>query len=150
MQIERAPLALGLALALLAGRACAPDAPAAVIQSAGGPVEVTLEVAATPAAHERGLMYRASLADGHGMLFTFPEESDHGFWMKNTMIPLDMLFIGGDGRIVGIHPDAVPLSEAIITVGHPSRWVIEVPGGFAKRRGIAVGDHVELRGISGS
>jgi uncharacterized protein len=150
LQIERASRALGLVLALLAGHGCASDSPAAVIRAAGGPVEVALEVAATPDAMERGLMYRSSLADGHGMLFTFPDETDHGFWMKNTMIPLDMLFVGGDGRIVGIHADAVPLSEAVITVGHPSRWVIEVPGGFAARRGIAVGDRVELRGVAGT
>jgi uncharacterized membrane protein (UPF0127 family) len=147
MQIERAPLALGLALALLAGHGCASDSPAAVVATAGGPVTVTLEVASTPDAMERGLMYRSSLPDGHGMLFTFPDESDHGFWMKNTMIPLDMLFVGADGRIVGIHADAVPLSEAVIKVGRPSRRVIEVPGGYAKRHGLAVGDAVTFRGV---
>jgi uncharacterized membrane protein (UPF0127 family) len=89
-------------------------------------------------------MYRTELADGRGMLFVFPEEQDHRFWMKNTLIPLDMIFIGADGVIVGIHRDATPLSTATVGVGHPSRWVLEVPGGWSARRGVAPGQRVEL------
>lgn len=110
-------------------------------------VEVALEVAATPEALRQGLMYRQSLADGHGMLFVFPTEEDHAFWMKNTLIPLDMVFIAGDGRIVGIRANTTPLSTQTVGVGQPSRWVLEVPGGYAARRGIASGDRVELVGI---
>ncbi len=143
------PRALRAAAAavLTLAAACGHAEPTAVIATARGPVDVRLEVAATAAARERGLMYRTSLADGHGMLFVFPAEQDHAFWMKNTLIPLDLLFIGGDGRIVGIHAEARPLSTAPIAVGRPSRWVLEVPGGFAARRGIRVGDRVELRGV---
>jgi hypothetical protein len=139
---------VALALALLAG--CAHDGgPVARIATARGAVEVTLEVVQTPEAMQRGLMYRTALADGHGMLFVFADDSDHSFWMKNTLIPLDMLFIAADGRIVGIHANATPLSLANISVGKPSRYVLEVPGGWTARKSVATGDRVELRGVSG-
>jgi uncharacterized membrane protein (UPF0127 family) len=92
-------------------------------------------------------MYRTSLAEGHGMLFVFDEDASHSFWMKNTLIPLDMLFIARDGTVVGIHPNATPLSTADIRVGTPSRYVLEVPGGWAARHGVAAGARVELRGV---
>jgi uncharacterized protein len=141
MQIRKALILL----ILLA--ACRPGGPTAVIHAGTGQIDVTLEVANTPESMQRGLMYRQSLADGHGMIFVFPQDADHEFWMKNTYIPLDMIFIAVDGRIVGIHPNATPLSEAGISVGRPSRYVLEVAGGYAARRGIAPGDRVELRGM---
>jgi hypothetical protein len=137
---------LHAALVLLAA-SCASPAPQVVIRTARGPVAVTVEIAATDAARERGLMYRTALADGHGMLFVFPTAGEHPFWMKNTLIPLDLIFIADDRHIVGIHAAAPPLSTAPITVGAPSRYVLEVPGGFAARRGIALGDAVELAGV---
>jgi len=114
------------------------------IHAGDGVVEVRVEVVSTPEALAHGLMYRSELADGHGMLFVFPEESDHRFWMKNTLIPLDMIFIGADGTIVGIHRDATPLSTAPVGVGRPSRYVLEVPGGWTGRTGVAPGQRVEL------
>ena len=75
-------------------------------------------------------MYRTSLPESSGMLFVFPEDADHSFWMKNTLIPLDMLFIARDGHIVGIHPGAIPLSTSSISVGAPSALVLEVNGGW--------------------
>jgi uncharacterized protein len=142
------PHALVLALAL--GLGCAPDGPVAVVHPAGGPAaSVQLEVVSTPAAMERGLMYRKSLPEDSGMLFVFPDSSDHSFWMKNTLIPLDMLFVAHDGRIVGIHPDAVPLSTTPISVGVPSAFVLEVNGGWAARHGVRAGDHLEFRGVPG-
>jgi hypothetical protein len=92
-------------------------------------------------------MYRTALPEGRGMLFVFDRDADHGFWMKNTLIPLDMLFIAADGRLVGIHANATPLSTAQITAGAPSRFVLEVPGGFAARHGVATGDRVEFAGV---
>ncbi len=137
------------AIALLALAACGRGEPLAVIHTAGGArADVALEVATTPEAQARGLMYRRTLADGRGMLFVFPAEAPHEFWMKNTFIPLDMIFIAADGRIVGIHPNATPLSTAPLGVERPSRYVLEVPGGWAARRGVAPGDRVELRGIA--
>jgi uncharacterized membrane protein (UPF0127 family) len=133
-----------LALALLACVACHPKGPVATIHTRATPVEILLEVAVTPAEQRRGLMFRQHLADDHGMLFVFPTSKEHIFWMKDTVIPLDMLFIAEDGRIAGIHAVATPLSTAPISIGVPSRYVIEVPGGYAARRGIAAGDRVDL------
>jgi uncharacterized membrane protein (UPF0127 family) len=139
--------------ALLLAAACVRETlPIARIHAPDGVVEVAVEVVSTPEALARGLMYRTELADGRGMLFLFPEEQDHRFWMKNTLIPLDMIFIGGDGLIVGVHRDATPLSTVTVGVGRPSRYVLEVPGGWTARRGIAAGQRVEIPrggGVSG-
>jgi uncharacterized membrane protein (UPF0127 family) len=144
MQIRTA-VALSL---LVAASACARDAgPLARVRTARGTADVALEVADTPATRSRGLMYRNALPDGSGMLFVFDDDADHEFWMKNTLIPLDMLFIAADGRIVGIRADATPLSTAAIGVGAASRFVLEVPGGWAGRHGVAAGDRVELVGV---
>jgi uncharacterized membrane protein (UPF0127 family) len=128
---------------------CRADAgPTAVIQAAKGPVPVVVELAIAPAELERGLMYRKTLDDGYGMLFVFEDETEHSFWMKNTLIPLDMLFIAKDGpgagRIVGIHENATPLSLASISVGKPSTNVLEVPGGWSQRVGVRTGDRITL------
>jgi hypothetical protein len=131
-------------LALVVALACTPSGPVATIHTQRGPVRVSLEVAADDATRTRGLMYRDRLADGHGMLFVFDDEIDHPFWMKNTVIPLDMIFIGADRRIAGIHTGATPLSLVPISVGRPSRWVLEVAGGYAGRAGIATGDQVDF------
>jgi uncharacterized membrane protein (UPF0127 family) len=141
------PRAILLALVL----GCAADGPVAnVYRADGSTVRVALEVVNTPATRERGMMYRTSLAEDHGMLFVFPDEAVQSFWMKNTLIPLDMLFIARDGRIVGIAADAVPLSTGMRSVGVPSLYVLEVNGGWAARHGVRAGDRVELRGVPGS
>jgi uncharacterized membrane protein (UPF0127 family) len=132
-----------LAAALVACSA----APAVTIETKGGPRRVTVEVANTDATRTRGLMYRDRLPDGRGMLFAFDVERDHSFWMKNTLIPLDMIFIGSDGRVVGVHANATPYSLTPIAVGRPSRWVLEVAGGWAERAGVAAGDRVDLSAI---
>jgi uncharacterized membrane protein (UPF0127 family) len=137
----------GVVLALVLALACTPSGPVATIHTQRGPVPVSLEVAADDVTRTRGLMYRDRLADGHGMLFVFDADTDHSFWMKNTVIPLDMIFIGGDRRVVGIHADATPLSLVPISVGHPSRWVLEVAGGYAGRAGIAAGDAVDFERV---
>jgi len=132
-------------LVLLA--ACAQKGPIARIEARGGRVDVALEVAATPETRSRGLMYRSELADGHGMLFVFDVDANHEFWMKNTLIPLDMIFITVDGQVAGVKKNTTPMSTAGISVGTPSRYVLEVPGGWAERRGVAVGDRVEFIGV---
>jgi hypothetical protein len=142
------PSALFLVLAL-AG--CTEAGPVAIVHPTdGSPITVQLEVVSTPAGRERGLMYRTSLAEDHGMLFVFDDDADRSFWMKNTLIPLDMLFLSRDGRVVGIHPDAVPLSTTPLSVGQPSALVLEVNGGWARRHGVRTGDRVELRGVATS
>lgn len=135
---------VGTVVALVVAPACATDTARVIVHTAGGPRAVAVEVVDTPGARNRGLMYRRQLADGAGMLFVFDEEADHGFWMKNTFIPLDMIFVGSDRRVAGVHADARPHSLDQIRIGRPSRWVVEVPAGWTARAGVAVGDRVEL------
>lgn len=94
-----------------------------------------------------GLQYRRELAPDRGMLFLFPVEETQTFWMKNTPIPLDMIFIDHDLRIVGIVEHAVPFSLESRSVGVPSQFVLEINGGLAKRYGIQAGDRVRFDGI---
>jgi uncharacterized membrane protein (UPF0127 family) len=142
------PLVLAAALALLAQPGCAGDARTVVLQGHDGPVRVRVEIAATPSARAKGLMYRTALADGEGMLFVFDETKDHGFWMKNTFIPLDMIFIDEQLVVAGVHEHAVPQSTKTVSIGKESRYVLEVPGGWAARHGIAAGARVELPGVA--
>lgn len=137
--------ALLLGCAALA--ACAPR-PEVVIHSRRGPVAVQVEVAATPDTRARGLMYRRDLAPDAGMLFIFPNESDQQFWMKNTPLPLDMVFIGKQRRVVGIVAEARPFTTNPLGVGTPSQYVLEVNGGFCARHGISTGDAVDIMRVS--
>ena len=102
----------------------------------------TVDVADTDAMREKGLMFRKELPAGRGMLFDFFRDQPVGFWMKNTYIPLDMIFIRSDGRIVSIAENTEPLSERVIPAGAPVRAVLEVKGGTARRLGIQPGDQV--------
>ena len=140
-------LAGWLALALHI-HACRGD-PRVVIATRGGKeAAFEVEVADTPSKREMGLMYRRELAADHGMLFIFPDESVLTFWMKNTPIPLDMIFIGSDLKIVGIVREAVPFTLSARSVGLPSRYVLEINGGAAQKRGIEVGDKIRLEGVA--
>ena len=106
-----------------------------------------VEVADTPSKRELGLMYRRDLPVDRGMIFLFPQETDQTFWMKNTPIPLDMIFIDSQRRIVGIVEQAAPFSLEPRSVGRPSRFVLEINGGLSRRYGITAGDSVRFRGI---
>ncbi len=119
------------------------------IHSQRGEVVVPVEIAATPQARSQGLMYRKDLAADAGMLFLFPEEVEQNFWMKNTPLPLDMIFIASDLRIAGIVAKATPFSTEPRGVGKPSRYVLEVHGGFCDQHGIQPGDRVELQNLEG-
>ena len=101
-----------------------------------------VEMAVTPEEQARGLMFRRELPEMQGMLFDFHAEQPTSFWMKNTYIPLDMIFIRGDGRILRIAENTVPLSEAMVPSGGPVRAVLEVIAGTARKLGIAAGDRV--------
>ncbi len=92
----------------------------------------------------RGLMYRTSMDEDHGMLFDLRVRDDHKFWMHNTCIPLDMLFVDEDGFIVGIVENAPTLNDASRGVGCPSRFVLEVNAGWTRRHGVKAGQHVGL------
>jgi uncharacterized membrane protein (UPF0127 family) len=133
-------LALPAALALAA---CA-QRPAVVIRAARGPVTVEVEVADTPDSRARGLMYRRDLAPQAGMLFIFPTPSEQRFWMKNTPLSLDMVFISSDRTIVGIVPDTRPFTTDPLGVSGASQYVLEVHAGFCAQHGIAAGDKVEF------
>ena len=118
--------------------------PAVVIHANRGPVTVHVEVADTPDARAMGLMYRRNLAADAGMLFVFPHPARQSFWMKNTPLPLDMVFIGASQRIVGIVANTRPFSTNPLGVVAPSQYVLEVHAGFCATHGITTGDHVEF------
>lgn len=101
--------------------------------------EVGATVTAEWAADRRGLMGRRALPEGQGMLFDMGRNADHGVYMKNTLIPLDMIFISAAGVVVGIVECARPLDETLRTVGVSSRYVLEVNGGWCRRHGVRVG-----------
>jgi hypothetical protein len=106
-----------------------------------------VEVADTPAKRELGLQYRKELGNDRGMIFLFAAESPQTFWMKNTPISLDMIFIDRDRKIVGIVAQTAPYSLESRSVGVPSQYVLEINGGMAKRHGIRAGDWVRFEGI---
>ncbi len=115
------------------------------IATAKGPAHFQVEIADTDTTRERGLMFRKSLAPNAGMLFDFVPPRMVSFWMKNTLIPLDMLFIAPDGRILSIARDAPPMSEQPIYSGGVTRGVLEIAGGRAAQLGIQPGDKVRQR-----
>jgi uncharacterized membrane protein (UPF0127 family) len=112
------------------------------IVTAAGIHHFWVEVADTFATRERGLMFRKSLAADRGMLFDFETVQPVSFWMKNTLIPLDMVFIGADGRIVSIARNATPMSETPIASAGPVLDVLELKGGRAAEIEAAPGDRV--------
>lgn len=119
------------------------------IVTRNGIEEFRVELARTPEELARGLMFRRELPERQGMLFDFLAEQHVGFWMRNTLIPLDMLFIGADGVIRHLHENAVPLSEETIASRYPVRAVLEINGGLARRLGIRPGDRVRHRIFEG-
>ena len=144
---RRGAAAFLTALALSTAPACAASGGPRVLLESGGKTHVVqVELADTPAKHERGLMFRKELADGHGMLFLFDEESEHSFWMKDTLIPLDMIFVDSAGRVTGIVARARPLTLEPRSGGR-CRMVLEVPGGWAEAHGVRVGDRMRVEGI---
>ena len=106
-----------------------------------------VELAETPEQRARGLMFRRALAPDAGMLFLFPERERPTMWMANTWLPLDMLFIAADGRVVHIFPNAVPRSRLTVSSPRPARMVLELGGGTARRLGIAPGDRLSWRRV---
>jgi uncharacterized membrane protein (UPF0127 family) len=114
------------------------------IRSANGAHRFTVEVAATLKQQEQGLMFRRSLGPNHGMIFPYDPPQEVGFWMRNTLIPLDMIFIRADRRIARI-ASAKPLDETVVPSGEPIVAVLEIAGGRAAQLGIRAGDQVEWR-----
>jgi uncharacterized membrane protein (UPF0127 family) len=110
--------------------------------AAGAKHSFTVELATSPAQVAQGLMFRRQMAADAGMLFLFERTDPATFWMKNTYIPLDMIFIGTDGRILNIAERTIPLTETPVNAVGPTRAVLEVNGGTASRLGLKPGDRV--------
>ena len=142
-------LLLGAPLAALAGAAFAQGndiqfrKSSLVIVTGGREIKFDVELALNDAERSRGLMFREKLGPYDGMLFDFHREAPVSFWMKNTLIPLDMIFIAADGTIRSIHANAVPHSTETIPSQFPVRGVLEINGGSAKLLGIKPGDKVK-------
>jgi hypothetical protein len=140
---------LGVPLMLAASGACSQDSDvkydrsSLVIVTGAREIKFDVEMAVTEAQREHGLMFRKQLGPYQGMLFDFFHEQPVTFWMKNTLIPLDMVFIAGDGTIKHIHANAVPLSTDTIPSEFPVRAVLEINGGSARLLGIKPGDKVK-------
>ncbi|HKN09279.1 MAG TPA: DUF192 domain-containing protein [Pseudomonadota bacterium] len=134
--------AVALTVLASAGRLSAVDFQPLEIVSKTGVHTFAVEMALTPEEQAKGLMFRRELPEGQGMLFDFQREQPATFWMKNTYVPLDMIFIRADGTILRIAENTVPLSEALVPSGGPVRAVLEVVAGTARRLGIAPGDRV--------
>lgn len=127
------------------GRAAPSQTERLEIVTAHGPVRFNVEIADDDAERERGLMFRKSLSDNHGMLFEFEQSAEQHFWMQNTLIPLDMIFIAPDGHIVSISKMAKPLSQDNESSTGPAIGVLEIRGGLADQDGIKPGDMVRHR-----
>ncbi|MBM3551589.1 MAG: DUF192 domain-containing protein [Alphaproteobacteria bacterium] len=134
-----------LALLAFATAHAGPGGEVARIVTSTGEHLFKVEVADTPEMRARGLMFRKSMPGDRGMLFDFRSEGPVSMWMKNTYIPLDMVFIGRDGRVVGVAADAEPLSERIISSPAPAYAVLELNAGVARRISLAPGDQVRHR-----
>ena len=129
-------------VAVAVSPAIAADVQSLEIVTKSGVQVFSVEIATTEKERATGLMYRKELADGRGMLFDFSPEQNVQMWMKNTYIPLDMIFIRSDGRILRIAENTEPFSEKIIPSGGLAKGVLEVIGGTAKKYGIAPGDRI--------
>jgi len=154
-KLKSRPEILAIAFAVLLAFLFAPSGQAIADQSQKGlPVEeltVTsgdmvhrfqVEIAATDSQRSMGLMFREEMAADHGMLFLFDTEGDRYFWMKNTPLPLDIIYIGANGEIVSIAPDTTPFSLSTIPSGGPAQFVLEINAGLSKKLGIKPGDRV--------
>jgi uncharacterized membrane protein (UPF0127 family) len=144
-QIKSAVAVLRLAalvVILSVATACSADN-RGVLHTVKGDFVFNLEIADTEAQRERGLMFRTSLPTDAGMLFDYHHEQLAAFWMQNTLIPLDMIFIGEDGTVKTIHVNARPLDTTSIPSIVPVRFVLEIAGGRSLEIGLRVGDKFE-------
>jgi uncharacterized protein len=128
--------------------ACAQGPRIEIVGADGAPrAAVTVEIADTAASREYGLMFRKHLDEDAGMIFVFKAPEHQDFWMKNTIIPLDMIFADSTGKIIGMVRNAAPFSETIDAVDGDSQYVLEVNGGFCDRHGVKAGDTLRFQGF---
>lgn len=130
----------------------APEATAArvtLLPPGQAPAQVSVELAITPAERSRGLMFRKHLGEDDGMLFLFEREQPQSFWMRNTYIPLDMIFIRQDMTVLGVVENAEPETESSRNVPGNSMFVLEVNAGFARKHGVRADVPVRFEGVPG-
>lgn len=140
------------ALSIFAGNVSAQESCATnkvVVRGDFGEARFTIELADEPAERGQGLMHRESMARSAGMLFVFEQPQAVAFWMKNTLIPLDMIFTDSTGRIAHIHENAIPLDETPISGGEGIYAVLEINGGLSKTYGFRAGDALQHSVFSG-
>ena len=148
MLFRRWLISLALFSVALSGvTACQAEPKVLIATQNGRQVEFVVEIADTPSKRAMGLQYRRDLAAHRGMLFLFPAESKQSFWMKNTPLPLDMIFINRERKIAGIIEQTVPFSLDSRSVNAPSQYVLEINGGLSKRHGINTGDSVRFENV---
>jgi uncharacterized membrane protein (UPF0127 family) len=125
------------------------EEPVVILEPDGHPsAEVTVEVARTGRQIQRGLMYREHMPPDHGMLFLMGEERIQSFWMRNTLIPLDMIFIARDMTVAGVVANTDPLTDTPRRVDRPSYYVLEVNAGWAAAHHVTAGTRVRFRNVS--
>ena len=112
------------------------------VHTAKGPRRFTVQVADNEETREVGLMFVRRMGDDRGMVFKFPQAGEQAFWMRNTFIPLDIIYVGPDGRIVSIAKRAKPRDETPLPSNGAANGVLEINGGLSDKLGIAVGDRV--------
>jgi uncharacterized protein len=139
--------AIAIGALLCAAAAAAPasvsfEESSLTVDAADGQFEFLVEMAVNPAQRGQGLMFRESLEEDRGMLFDFGKPQRATMWMRNTYVPLDMLFIDANGQITQIAADTQPLSDAVIASREPVRAVLELRGGVSAKLGIKPGDRV--------
>ncbi len=138
--------ALPLTAVFITLPACSEEKPAGVdVRIDNGPT-VHAEVVSTPGARQLGLMYRKELAENAGMLFVFPEEKPLTFWMKNTYVPLDIIFLDRDLRVVSVAENAVPMTETPRPSNKPAQYALEVRAGSAVKWHLTAGMALHLDG----
>ncbi len=144
-------LFLPLLALLLVCPCCAKEQPSVVIHTRHGsdPVQITVELARTAGQRSMGLMYRKKLGPGRGMLFLFEQEQTQRFTMRNTSIPLDMIFIDSSLAVAGIIENTKPYANGPFSIDRPSRYALEVNAGFCARHSIATGASVVFANIPG-
>ncbi len=130
-------------LIFIALGACSGGENRLVLHTAKGDFPFTVEIADDGKERAQGLMFRDTLAPDAGMLFDYFEEQETSFWMQNTLIPLDMIFIGADGTVKNIHVNARPMDTTSIPSEFPVRFVLEIPGGRSVEIGLRDGDKMD-------
>ena len=140
--LRRAAIAIAIASVALPLAACS-DEGTLVLHTSTGDYSFNVDVADTNESRQKGLMFVQELADDAGMLFDFQQEREVSFWMRNTFIPLDMIFVGADGVVKTIHVNARPHDVTSISSQVPVQFVLEIPGGRSVEIGLKPGDTMD-------